>query len=250
MIYINRMYPSCYEELIRYYPRFYRDVREMVAILSAHGAMGDALYDSFDRVYSNNFIDEMDEYMISQLEAFLGLTAGSKSLSERRNMVKTYFVGFGKISATAIREIIAAYADVESEIVFEPLTDDEHPDHALYITVYEPEDGSIDTQEFFSVIKQRLPAHIWYVFSFLVQLHVESLTERAWLESVINTTNFCYEQELEPMRGVLEMTGKSAEYTERLDAYLSIENDLWYLNGDYLLNGERLLDAAITKEDL
>ena len=43
MKFYDKYYTSNYEELITYYPRFYRDVFEMVEILKAHGRIADGM---------------------------------------------------------------------------------------------------------------------------------------------------------------------------------------------------------------
>lgn len=54
-------YKNNYEELITYYPVFYREVYEMVEILKAQGRLADNLQNSIEQVFSNQFIDSADE---------------------------------------------------------------------------------------------------------------------------------------------------------------------------------------------
>ena len=60
----NRQFASNYDELISYYPRYYRDVREMVAILKANGRLLDGAQDAIEGIYTSGFIDSMDEAAI------------------------------------------------------------------------------------------------------------------------------------------------------------------------------------------
>ena len=69
----NRYFNNNYDELITYYPQFYRDVLEMRAILEAHGATLDVLQDGIERTYLNNFIDYADEQTIANFERFIGI---------------------------------------------------------------------------------------------------------------------------------------------------------------------------------
>ena len=48
----NKYYANNYEELITYYPRFYRDVFEMVEILKAHGRIEVELEENMSRPIS------------------------------------------------------------------------------------------------------------------------------------------------------------------------------------------------------
>ena len=49
MKFYDKYYTSNYEELITYYPRFYRDVFEMVEILKAHGRIADGMEDNIEQ---------------------------------------------------------------------------------------------------------------------------------------------------------------------------------------------------------
>ena len=89
----QKYFPGNYDELITYYPKFYRDVLEMRAILEAHGAVLDELEDNIELVFFNNFIDTADEQTISDLEKFLDIKLNrSRSLEVRRRFVKSFFV--------------------------------------------------------------------------------------------------------------------------------------------------------------
>ncbi|MFR1060645.1 MAG: hypothetical protein ACLSEY_09370 [Enterocloster sp.] len=49
--------------------------------------------------------------------------------------------------------------------------------------------------------------------------------------------------------GPLDGFGRNKGQIE-LNSHLRIENDLWYLDGTYTLNGEKMLDAEIFDYDL
>ena len=67
-------YPSRFEELRAYYPRFYWNVVEMMAVLKAGGAVLDDFTDRIEVVYGNCFIETADEQTVARLEAFLGIS--------------------------------------------------------------------------------------------------------------------------------------------------------------------------------
>lgn len=130
----DRQYASNYDELISYYPRYYRDVREMVAILQADGKLLDGAQDAIEQVYNNNFIDYMDEQTVKVFESLLCIKQRkSRTLEERRRLIKAYFVGFGKLSATLLSEMIRAYTGSDPFIKFEPF--DLQRNNMLYISV-------------------------------------------------------------------------------------------------------------------
>lgn len=56
MKFYDKYFKSNYEELITYYPRYYRDVFEMVEILKAEGRIADELEAHIEQAYLNNFV--------------------------------------------------------------------------------------------------------------------------------------------------------------------------------------------------
>ena len=131
MKFYDKYYENNFEELITYYPRFYRDVFEMVEILKAHGGIADELEANIEQTYLNSFIDYADEDTIEQLEKFLNIGLNkSRTLEERRRLVKSYFVGFGKVSASMLAEMIKRYTGASVDIKFEPF--DEEGNNMLY----------------------------------------------------------------------------------------------------------------------
>lgn len=132
MRFYGNQFGSSYEELISYYPRYYRDVLEMVAILNAQGKLLDDAKAQIEQNYLNNFIEHMDEAAISDLEEFLEIhNDGTKTLDERKKIIKPYFAGFGRISSATIKEMIAAYSDATADVRLEPF--DEAGNNMLYI---------------------------------------------------------------------------------------------------------------------
>ncbi|MCD8216681.1 MAG: YmfQ family protein [Clostridiales bacterium] len=158
---LNRQYDSYYEELVRYYPRYYMDVREMIAILKAHGAICDTLGDNIEQVYSNNFIDEMDEDSIATMENMLGIALNkSRTLEERRRLVKAYFIGFGTISASMLKETIYAYTGAEVDITFEPF--DDEGNNMLIIRIARGDEETVYMSDILWLLAKKIPAHIYY----------------------------------------------------------------------------------------
>lgn len=154
----NRYYQNSYEELITYYPRFYRNVFEMVEILKAYGRIADDLENNIEQIFFNSFIDYADERIIEKFEVFLGIRLNrNRTLDERRRLVKSYFIGFGKISASLIKQMISTYTNAPVDCRFEPF--DEEKNNALYIRVYQ--NDFID--DIIEMLSKRIPAHINYI---------------------------------------------------------------------------------------
>lgn len=159
MKFYEKYFASNYDELITYYPRFYREVFEMVEILKAHGRIADELEGNIEQTYLNSFIDHADEETITKLEKFLmiGLNK-SRSLEERRRLVKSYFVGFGKVSATMLEEMIQSYTNAEVESRFEP--SDEEGNNTLYINFQRGKEPTLYMSDINLLLGKKIPAHI------------------------------------------------------------------------------------------
>lgn len=154
----NRQFASNYEELISYYPRYYREVWEMVAILKANGRLLDDAQDAIENIYKNGFIDSMDEAAIAELERFLYIRARSRrTLEERRRLIKSYIIGFGKISATLLSDMLQAYTGSPSIIKLEPF--DDQRNNKLYIST-SPQTIFSFLQVTFSTFCQKRSRHI------------------------------------------------------------------------------------------
>ena len=163
MKFYEKYYPSNYEELITYYPRYYGDVFEMVEILKAYGRIIDGIEENIEQAYLNGFIDYADEAAIEKLEGFLKIGLNrNRTLEERRRLVKSYFVGFGKISATVLNRIVLTYFRTTAEISLKQC--DESGNHGLFIIINKDAEEVLYTSDFTKILRLRIPAHIkWQV---------------------------------------------------------------------------------------
>ena len=161
MKFYDKYYENNFEELITYYPRFYRDVFEMVEILKAHGGIADELEANIEQTYLNSFIDYADEETIEQLEKFLNIGLNkSRTLEERRRLVKSYFVGFGKVSSSMLAEMIQSYTGARVDIKFEPF--DEEGNNMLYIHFQTGDEPTLYMGDINLLLSKKIPAHIQY----------------------------------------------------------------------------------------
>lgn len=161
MKFYDKYFANNFEELITYYPRFYRDVFEMVEILKAHGRIADEMEGNIEQTYLNSFVDYADEETIEKLEKFLmiGLNK-SRTLEERRRLVKSYFVGFGKVSASMIAEMIQSYTGASVNIKFEPF--DDEGNNMLYIHFQRGDEPTLYMSDINLLLSKKIPAHIQY----------------------------------------------------------------------------------------
>lgn len=111
MKFYQKYFKNNYEELLTYYPRYYREIFEMVEILKAHGKIADALEENIERVFFNNFILTADETTIQIWEQdILNITYQKKlTLEQRKNVIIALLCGHGHIGEPEIREIIKNY---------------------------------------------------------------------------------------------------------------------------------------------
>lgn len=150
MRFYNRYFKSGYEELISYYPRFYRDVAEMVAILKAQGKLADGLEANIEQTYLNNFILYADEQTISAWETMLGIAYTSAlTLDQRRRVVIGRISGYGHIGEPEIRALIANYTDKAVSVDFM---------RGILTIIIEGE--VFDEANLYDTLLRRIPAHL------------------------------------------------------------------------------------------
>lgn len=159
MKFYEKYFGCNYEELITYYPRFYREVFEMVEILKAHGNIADELEDNIERTFLNCFIDYADETTIAKLERFLQIGLNkSRTLEERRRLVKSFFVGFGKVSASMLAGMIQSYTGAGVKSRFEPCDDEQN--NMLYLDFQRGNEPTLYMSDINLLLSKKIPAHI------------------------------------------------------------------------------------------
>lgn len=163
----NYQWNNNYAELITYYPKFYYDVLEMQAILQAEGAALDTFMENTERVFNDCFIDSMDEYTVSLTEDFLNIHLyKQRTLEERKRLIKTFFVGHGRLSADLIRQTIMAYTGADVEVYLLPInrtpgaTEYEAGDNRLYINFLRGEQEIFFISDVDTLLTRLIPAHL------------------------------------------------------------------------------------------
>ena len=166
-------------ELITFYPKYYYNVVEMLAIIQAEGAILDEFMKNAQAVFDDCFIDTMDEQTVSDLEDFLNIHLyKQRTLEERKRLLKTFFVGHGKLSADLIKQTVSAYTGTDVEVYFLPISrtpgaaEYEPGDNRLYINYLR------GTEEFFylndidALLSRLVPAHLSYQSSLTYRFSV------------------------------------------------------------------------------
>lgn len=155
----EKYYKSNYEELITYYPRYYRDVFEMVEILKAFGRVADGLEEDIEQAYLNNFILTADAETIKVWEGILDITyTGKLTLDQRKRVVIARIMGYGHIGEPEIRGIIANYTERAVAV-----------DFARGIISIVIEGEIFDELNLWNTLLRRIPAHL----ALDVKIHIQ-----------------------------------------------------------------------------
>lgn len=153
MKFYAKYFASNYDELITYYPRFYRDVYEMTEILKAHGRIADELEANIEQTFLNAFADYADEKTLTKLERFFRITYDEpRSLVSRRNMIKAMLLGQRHVGRKEIKEIISVFTDGEVDV--------ELIDGMIRITVTRDLGDTFDLRDCYFIFSSRIPAHL------------------------------------------------------------------------------------------
>lgn len=152
---------NSFEELLNMYPSFYRGVYEMLELLKAQGNVSDNLKSDIQQVFYNQFIDTADCNTISEFEKVFNLKSSSKTLNERREIVKACLTSSGKLSASKISDVINAYTGAKPTITFESENYQAKFD-TLTINAERGMGNTVDIAEIMKLISNKIPAHIFY----------------------------------------------------------------------------------------
>lgn len=149
-----KLYPSerltGYEQLLSYYPVYYREVFEMEAILKYFGELCDLLEEQTEQAYLNYFILEADEETVKTWENLFGIQYSERrTLDERRRVILARFNNLHHIGEPEIRSTIRVFGDNEVWIDFDA--------GIIYILIQ----GDIfDDEKLFETLSAKIPAHL------------------------------------------------------------------------------------------
>lgn len=247
MKFYEKYFAGNYDELITYYPRFYRDVFEMVEILKAHGRIADELEENIERTYLNSFIDYADEETIAKLEKFLmiGLNK-SRSLEERRRLVKSYFVGFGKVSASMLEEMITSYTNAPVKSRFEPY--DEEGNNRLYIEFERGKEPTLYMSDIMLLLSKKLPAHIEYQAAVVYKFSVGIGRRRNYHRYGYDLAGTKPDTALLGLNIVRDSVTKQKHQNELIDHLAASEGEITGLHPDTALLGFNYIRESVTEE--
>lgn len=159
---IPRYLKGTKEELLSYYPTFYRNVKEFVALQEAIAKQLDKLFEAFQICGDDSNILTASENVIAFFEKIIGIKYASlRTLEERRRLILVYYNIFGKVSASKIKSVLSFYTEADVNIKF--TTKDSNGNYILEI-VFDgiKKGGSIDLENINILLKKIIPAHLQY----------------------------------------------------------------------------------------
>lgn len=161
--YFNNFEQSGYDELKNWTPEYYQRIKEADANLRFAGKTIDQMAQALEDWCADMFIDTMSEDMLSRMEAFYYLDNSSRSVDDRRRLLKAAQIGSGKVDADRIKRIIKVYAGVDCEIEFL---------NELNITLHAG-NKMIRFTDFTDIIGKQIPAHLsWHVHQAMQHVNI------------------------------------------------------------------------------
>lgn len=155
-----------YHEIKGFVADYYQDFIEAQAYLNALGYELDLAEESNTRVLMNNFIYSADEQAIERLEKYLYLPVERmKPLEDRRRLVASFFVGFGKMSATKIKDIVYQFTNALPDVEFKEST--------IFVEIERGDTPSLYLVDVSTVLARRLPAHLGFSLSVKITANIE-----------------------------------------------------------------------------
>jgi len=181
----NYQWDSNYDELITFYPKYYYEVAELIAILKAHGEILDEFMENTETVFNDCFIDTMDEETVTMMEDFLSLKLyKQRTLDERRRLLKTLFIGHGRLSADLIKQTVTAYTGSDVDVYLEPIEQEiasayyTPGDNRLYVNYARGDEEVFYLNDIDTLLSRLIPAHLDYRSALLYRFAVVTSPSR------------------------------------------------------------------------
>lgn len=155
-VFYNRQ-RSNFEEIQSYQPRYYRGIREMVAINKFGGYTLDRMATDMEQVMKNQFISSADAETLLDMSEFIHLVGyENSSIEELRKVLGAVWIGNTKFNKTSIKAMVMTYCGCDSVVVFT---------HSLTVTaVLADEDTNIFIGDLLFLFNRKIPTHIsWQV---------------------------------------------------------------------------------------
>lgn len=151
-VFYNRQ-RSGYDELVSYQPKYYQNIQEMQAINQFGGLTTDKMASDLEQLVLDQFIDSCSVEMLNRFEQFLHITGyETRSITERRSIVKVNWIGNIKMNRTQIKALIRAYCGCDSEVHF--------THEVMIIAKISGSKSTIYVGDLLSIFNSQIPAHL------------------------------------------------------------------------------------------
>lgn len=161
MIAIPKYFDGTKEELLSFYPHFYRNVKEIVAINESMATELDKIMDYGQMVLNDSNLTTASESVIEFFEKLIGIKRSSlRTLEERRRLVLVYYNMFGKASASKLKNAISYYTQEDVAVSFN--TKDEDGNYILEINCERGDMNALFLEDIELLLKKIIPAHLLY----------------------------------------------------------------------------------------
>lgn len=175
---------NAYEQISSFYPRWYLDIYEMNEILKIESLVATNIQNAIDLILDDHFLDTINEDKVTELEKYLGITSSTdRTIEERRNLIKTYFLGRGKLSVSQLVAIVKALSGGEVTGSFSQGNSNRDNYIKLKISKCDIKNTLLDI---ISTLKDRVPAHLW------VELYYEPRKVENYLSHKEGAYNYTY----------------------------------------------------------
>lgn len=155
---------STYKWLKSLYPSCITELKELDELLKVEAKASEDFNSSLELVINNKFIDTMDEKMVEEFEKFFDITISSdKSLDERRNIIKAYYGGHGKLTMGQLCNIVSTIANGTCKGEFKAI--DSTKNNYIVLTTSDC-DIKNNITDIIQAINTRIPAHLPFVFQY------------------------------------------------------------------------------------
>lgn len=148
-------------KLIKMYPEFLRNIRELTAIQEASADVLEEAADKVKIIINDGNLTTASESVIEFFENLIGIKRSSlRTLEERRRLVLVYYNIFGKVSATKLKNAISYYTMEDVAINFN--TKDEEGNYILEINCERGDMNALFLEDIELLLKKIIPAHLLY----------------------------------------------------------------------------------------
>lgn len=239
-VFYNREH-SNFDELTSYLPVWWRDISEMNANNEFAGHTLDKLAGDLENLIIMQFIDGYNEELTARHERFIGIeTDRSKSLEERKTLIKAYELSTSKISRESICQVVSTFTKCNSDSWLER--------GRIVVDMIFKDDMTAYMNNIRDILRQSIPAHLDILYKGTVENILSKIANRSATRYIIKFSTPMDSLKLKPDAYPII---RCDAYTESKSALqLNTKNELWYLDGTYTLNGDKILDPYEIWEEL